>query len=287
MSLESFSIAPRKSGATSSRKVFVSAIIALSAIALCAPALAANPRMSSLNGVSVDAKPKPTKHGSVQALPDAHVLIQLTAPAAVESYASALKASGSSLTSVSASAIASGRNQIAANKTQQAALVSAMQASGIKFREIYRVQRAMNAVAVIVPAAQVAALSKLPGVKSVRPIVPKAPSSNSSQAFVNAPQVWQGTPAKADGTGVKIGIIDTGIDYQHGNFGGTGALVDYQDNDRVSTIGIHSGNRCFRQAGWSEVTTSSATTTTRVARQCNRFPYRTQTRPIVTDTVHT
>jgi subtilisin family serine protease len=261
MSLEYFSIAPRNFCATSSiRNVFASAIFALSAIALCMPAHAANPR-KSLNGVTVDAKPKPTKHVAGQPLPDAHVLIQLSAPAAVESYANAIRAAGATTGSlsanVSASAAAATRTQIASNKAQQANLVSAMQTSGIKFQEIYRVQRVMNAVAVIVPAAQVAALSKLPGVKSVRPIVPMKPTSNSSQAFVNAPQVWQGTPAKADGTGVKIGIIDSGIDYQHGNFGGSGALADYQDNDRVSTIGINSGNTLFPTArvvgGWDFV----------------------------------
>src|SRR5262249_38926532 len=35
------------------------------------------------------------------------------------------------------------------------------------------------------------------------------------------------------GDGIKIGIIDTGIDYQHPMFGGTGLLADYQTNNRT------------------------------------------------------
>ena len=170
---------------------------------------------------------------------DAHVFIQLSGPAAVISYAAALPSgSGASKSSATPDAIAAGRNQIASNKAQQAAFVAVMQAAGVKFKEIYRVQRAMNGVAVIVPKSQLAAIRKLPGVVAVRPIVPSVPTSNASAAFVGAPQVWQGTPAQADGTGITIGIIDTGVDFQHSNFGGTGLLADYQNNDRVTLNNI-------------------------------------------------
>ena len=32
---------------------------------------------------------------------------------------------------------------------------------------------------------------------------------------------------------MKVGIIDSGIDYQHAAFGGTGAEADYEANDRT------------------------------------------------------
>jgi subtilisin family serine protease len=143
-------------------------------------------------------------------------------------------AAGLPQTGSSPSAVAAGRNQIASNQAQQAALINSLQAAGIQFKEIYRVQRAMNGVAVVVPSAQLDAIRKLPGVKSVRPIEASVPTSNGSTAFLGAPQVWQGSPAIADGTGMRIGIIDSGIDYQHANFGGTGLLADYQANNRVT-----------------------------------------------------
>jgi subtilisin family serine protease len=231
MNLVHSAIVRRQIGSTSSsRNIFASVAIALIAVGFSGALLAAHPR-PTFAPATVDAKPVGALAGAPQ--PDKQVLIQLTGAPAVVSYAAALPAPGVSTSSVGA--IAAGRNQIVANKAQQAALISAMQAAGIKYTEIYRVQRAMNGVAVIVPAAQVAALSKLPGVKAVRQLVPSYPLSNSSASFVGANSVWQGIPsAQADGTGIRIGIIDTGIDYQHANFGGTGLLADYQMNDRVT-----------------------------------------------------
>jgi subtilisin family serine protease len=231
MGFENFAIILRRIGATSStRKLLVTAAIALAAVAFSDMAAARQARPLSQPATS---NVKPTRALSSASQPDKHVLIQLTAPAAVTAYAAKLTSAGAPASN--AVAISAGRNQIAANKAQQETLVSAMQAAGISYKEIYRVQRAMNGIAVIVPAAQVAALSKLPNVKSVRRIVPAYPSSNSSASFVGANQVWQGIPsAQADGTGIRIGIIDTGIDYQHANFGGSGLLSDYQKNDRIT-----------------------------------------------------
>jgi subtilisin family serine protease len=54
----------------------------------------------------------------------------------------------------------------------------------------------------------------------------------SSVPFIGAPNVWGGIAA-ADGTGVRIGIIDTGIDYTHADFGGSGLVSDYISNNRT------------------------------------------------------
>jgi len=173
------------------------------------------------------------------AQPDAHVFIQLSGPPAVQVYASAAVAAmgaapgapinlATAPPAVIAAAVAASRTQIQANVSEQASFVSALQASGIKHQEIYRVQRAMNGVAVIVPRSQLAALRAMPGVTAVTIIRPAHPTSAVSVPFINAPQVWQGlTSTAADGTGIKIGIIDTGIDYLHADFGGTGLLADY------------------------------------------------------------
>jgi subtilisin family serine protease len=106
-------------------------------------------------------------------------------------------------------------------------------------REIYRTQRVINGIAVRVAAKDFDALRATAGVKTVHILVPEYPTNETSIPFLRLPDLWGGTtgvpnlPAGLTGTGVRIGIIDTGIDYQHANFGGTGALADYQANNRT------------------------------------------------------
>jgi subtilisin family serine protease len=98
-------------------------------------------------------------------------------------------------------------------------------------REIYRVRRALNGIAVLATADQAAAFRRVEGVKNVRPIEPEVLHNRTSVPFIGAPTLWQSTtpvPAGLKGQDVRIGIIDTGIDYVHGGFGGSGVLADYQ-----------------------------------------------------------
>jgi len=83
---------------------------------------------------------------------------------------------------------------------------------------------ALNGVAVMIPRRQAAALAQLPGVRSVHPVATYRINNAVSIPFLDVPAVWQGHPS-LKGEGVKIAIIDTGIDYTHANFGGPGTLA--------------------------------------------------------------
>ena len=95
--------------------------------------------------------------------------------------------------------------------------------------------KAVNGSAYVVDnAATIEQLRLLPGVKNVHIIEQESPSISTSVPFIGAPAAWSGPqPLGVTGQNVRIGIIDTGIDYQHATFGGTGLLADYQANDRT------------------------------------------------------
>ena len=45
---------------------------------------------------------------------------------------------------------------------------------------------------------------------------------SNSVPLINADDVWNMMPVGFEGTGITIAVIDTGIDYTHAMFGGTG-----------------------------------------------------------------
>src|SRR4051812_19163271 len=78
--------------------------------------------------------------------------------------------------------------------------------------ELSRHSKLLNAITIRATDAQIGAIKKLPGVKSVHRSRLYELNTTSSVPFIGAPAVWSGI-TNADGNGIRIGIIDTGIDY--------------------------------------------------------------------------
>ncbi len=143
-------------------------------------------------------------------------------------YAREIEKAGS-VASGRRAAVDAGRRQTLRNRSAQELLTRSLAGLGVK--ELYRAQRVLNGIAVQARAADVARLRRLPGVKRVLPIPPEYPTNAKSVPFIGAPAAWEnsvGLPSGLQGQGIRIGVIDTGIDYMHGTFGGTGVLADYQ-----------------------------------------------------------
>jgi minor extracellular serine protease Vpr len=122
-----------------------------------------------------------------------------------------------------------------------------------------QLQDAYNGIRVQIPAGRAAELASLPGVVGVHQINLAEIDNFSSVPFIGTPAVWQ--DLGLTGAGVRVGIIDSGIDYYHANFGGKGDPKEYANDDRTV---IEPGT--FPQPRSWAAGTSSAMTTTRRTR---------------------
>jgi subtilisin family serine protease len=112
------------------------------------------------------------------------------------------------------------RSQIKASQTP---IVNAVRSHG--GRVVSQVQDAYNGVHVHLAASSVAAIAALPGVVGVHLVPTYKPSLTESVPYVGVPQAWSATGQT--GAGEKIAVIDTGIDFYHADFGGSGNPADY------------------------------------------------------------
>ena len=99
---------------------------------------------------------------------------------------------------------------------------------------LFQMWETSNAVVVRIAAAQLARLQALPGVVSVRQSRTVERDNTIVNAYTGASTAWQAFGVT--GTGVKIAIIDDGIDYYHADFGGSGRASDTAGDDGL-TIG--------------------------------------------------
>ncbi|WP_051551278.1 S8 family serine peptidase [Nocardioides sp. URHA0020] len=121
-----------------------------------------------------------------------------------------------------ASAKAAGRSQLTRVRTAQSTVIDRLPA---RTSVIYRTHSILAGVAVRTNVDNYDAISQIPGVAAVYPITPKSYQNSYAVPLQGAPQAWEGTGDAGQGT--TIGIIDTGIDFTHANFGGPGTTAAY------------------------------------------------------------
>jgi len=164
--------------------------------------------------------PPPISYASTGLNPPAHlanangrlaVMIELTAPAAIAAPNDASRLATRQLVAAA-----------------QAALMP--QLASLNARVLFHTSMVYAGVAVSIPAEQLDRLRALPGVARAALISPKLPSdiTPSTQAGV---QPIVAAIAAATGRGLRIGMIDRGIDYTHADFGGPGTPLAFIAND--------------------------------------------------------
>ncbi len=121
---------------------------------------------------------------------------------------------------------------------EQADAVERIRAAVPGARITWRYQVVLNGLAVVAPADAAARIAALPGVRAVQPSVRYHRSLYRSPQVIGAPQVWGPTLATA-GDGIKIGVIDDGVDRTHPFFSPAGFAMP---------PGYPKGNRAFTTA---------------------------------------
>lgn len=96
-----------------------------------------------------------------------------------------------------------------------------------------------NGLVVNMDASQIDQVKALPGVKAVIPDQVLELENSQSVPAIRATAAWLLSTGYT-GQGIRIGIIDSGIDYTHANFGGSGSVAVYNANDStdISDIGF-------------------------------------------------
>lgn len=98
-------------------------------------------------------------------------------------------------------------------------------------RVLFRTQLAYNGIAVSAPVRQLDSLRALAGVANVSVITPKSQTETRIPDLI-ASSLIQAAPDAANGSGVRVGLIDSGVDYTHADFGGLGTVAAYAANLR-------------------------------------------------------
>jgi len=96
-------------------------------------------------------------------------------------------------------------------------------------------QSAYNGLKVRIDRSKAGELTKLAGVVAVRPLQLMKPDNTRGVSLIGTPAVWDGV-AGLRGEGIKIAVIDTGIDYTHANFGGPGTTAAFEAADAADTL---------------------------------------------------
>ncbi|MGH9187294.1 MAG: S8 family serine peptidase, partial [Acidimicrobiales bacterium] len=119
----------------------------------------------------------------------------------------------------------------------------AMQAAlGRALDVVFDYRYAYNGMAVELSAAEAATVRRLPGVTKVQPDFERHIVTDAGPAWIGAPSIWDGTatggPPGTKGEGVVVGVIDTGVNFDHPSFADVGGDGFNHTNPRGQFLGL-------------------------------------------------
>ena len=177
------------------------------------------------------------KNPSLNATPVPGGTIPLKKPAGNQQTTVVVQLAGDPVTVVDANATtpltqAQKNTLIGQLKAKQAPVEASIKSIGGMVLNSY--QSAYNGIKVLIPANKTSQLASISGVIGVHALPVVKPDNIHGVPLVGAPSVWDGLNG-FHGEGVKIAIIDTGIDYTHADFGGPGTVAAWMQAKSMST----------------------------------------------------
>ena len=111
------------------------------------------------------------------------------------------------------------RAQLRRVKAQHKVFIANAKRIDAKVRVLGETQRATNLVSLRIDASKIAKLATDPNVISISPVIDYEKALDETVPYIGAKAVQT---AGVTGKGVRVGVIDSGIDYTHVAFGGAG-----------------------------------------------------------------
>ncbi|MBW7884546.1 MAG: S8 family serine peptidase [Caldilineaceae bacterium] len=165
----------------------------------------------SAENMAVMRKLSPSLNGSGQA----DVVVRLSEPSVAELVAQSAEASSAAAQSAQRGAV----------RQQQAAIIGRLNELDGGASLLGTAQVALNAVMVNANLDALRELAKDPAVISIKPVVNYELDLSETVPYIGATAVQD---LGFDGTGVKVAVLDSGVDYTHVALGGPGTLAAYE-----------------------------------------------------------